>query len=65
MTTKAEEAKTDRRGFLKIAGLGTVTGGAALVVGNPADAATLEADAKGGGYSETDHVKTFYKTARF
>ena len=65
MTTKAEEARTDRRGFLKIAGIGTVTGGVALVSGKQAAADELSVDAAKNGYSETEHVKTFYKTARF
>jgi hypothetical protein len=65
MTTKAEEAKTDRRGFLKIAGIGTVTGGVALATGKSAEATELTEDGAGKGYAETDHVKTFYKTARF
>ena len=65
MAAKAEDVKTDRRGFLKIAGLGTVTGGAALVAGKSADAAEVTIEGSESGYSETDHVKTFYKTARF
>lgn len=64
MTVKSEDVKTDRRGFLKLAGLGSVASGAALVASKPA--AALEADTGAGvGYEETDHVKTFYKTARF
>ena len=65
MTTKVEEVKTDRRGFLKFAGIGTVGGGVALVSSRQvvADEATVEGTA--GGYSETEHVKTFYNTARF
>lgn len=65
MTAKVDETKTDRRGFLKIAGLGTVTGGVALVAGKQAEATELAVDEAATGYSETDHVKTFYKTARF
>lgn len=64
MKAENEKVKTDRRGFLKFAGLGTVASGAALVTGKPAEAAepdTLDA----GGYKETDHVKTFYHSARF
>lgn len=62
---KTEDVKTDRRGFLKFAGLGSLAGGAALVTAKPADAAIAEDGGAGNGYAETDHVKTFYATARF
>ena len=65
MTTKADDRKTDRHNFLKLAGLGSVVGGAALVSGKEAEAAVADAPGKGAGYAETDHVKAFYKTARF
>ena len=57
--------KAERRAFLKFAGLGGVAGGAALVTGAPAEAAITEDDTTGAGYRETDHVRTFYKSARF
>ena len=63
MKTKAEDHKTDRRNFLKLAGIGSVASGAALVTGKDAEAA--ESNTAGAGYSETDHVKAFYKSARF
>lgn len=63
--TKTEEVKTDRRGFLKFAGIGTVAGGAALVTGKSAEAEETVSEAPGSSYSETDHVKTFYASARF
>lgn len=64
MTAKPEKVKTDRRGFLKFAGIGTIATGAALVSGEKADAMeTLESDKS--GYKETDHVRTFYDSARF
>lgn len=55
--------ESDRRGFLKLAGLGVVAGGASVVAGeaSAADAAAQKTT----GYRETEHVKTFYKTARF
>ncbi len=65
MTTKANDGKTDRRNFLKLAGLGSVAGGAVLVTGKTVEAAETEAPRTGSGYSETDHVKAFYKSARF
>jgi hypothetical protein len=64
MDGKIEEARTDRRGFLKFAGLGTVAGGAALVTGS-AEPAQAAKPAHGQGYRETEHVKTYYATARF
>ncbi len=58
---------TDRRGFLKFAGLGTVAGAVALVSGREGEAA--EATAAGAdpglGYRETEHVRRFYESARF
>jgi hypothetical protein len=64
MDGKIEEARTDRRGFLKLAGLGTVASGAALVSGS-AEAARAPTPETGAGYRETEHVKTYYATARF
>lgn len=64
MTSRTDEVKTDRRGFLKLAGVGSVASGAALIAGKPAEAAEA-VEAGGSGYRETDHVKTFYKSARF
>ena len=55
----------DRRSFLKLAGVGTLTGGAALALArSPAQAVEAPAD-ETGSYRETDHVKTFYRSARF
>ena len=66
-----EKTKTEihRRNFLKTAGLSI---GAAAVVGTalssskaeakPASSASERQDA---GYQETDHVRTYYKLARF
>ncbi len=58
----------DRRGFLKLASIGTVASGAALLSGQTASAkdASVEASADdNAGYKETKHVKTFYASARF
>ena len=54
---------TDRRDFLKLAGLGGIAGGAALVAGK--DEANAESRQDGLGYRETDHVKTYYQLATF
>ncbi|MBC2859265.1 MULTISPECIES: twin-arginine translocation signal domain-containing protein [Stappia] len=63
MRRKDTAIEADRRSFLKLAGLGAVAGTATLVTG---EAEAVEADkAAGSGYRETEHVKTFYDTARF
>ncbi|WP_157014748.1 twin-arginine translocation signal domain-containing protein [Mesorhizobium xinjiangense] len=64
MTSKADEAKTDRRSFLKLAGLGSVAGGAALVTGEKGEAAEAKTGTDGAGYKETDHIQAYYKSAR-
>ena len=59
------KAAPDRRSFLKLAGIGTLTGGAALALARtPAEASPADAE-KAGSYRETEHVKTFYRSARF
>ena len=65
MGKKAETLKTDRRGFLKLAGLGSVAGGAAIVSGEKARAESAGPETGKLGYRETEHVKNFYKSARF
>ncbi len=64
MSQKETDIGTDRRGFLKLAGLGTVAGGAALVAGDKT-AEAAESTSTKAGYRETDHVKTYYEMARF
>ncbi len=65
MDGKIEKARTDRRGFLRLASLGTVAGGAALVTGATAETAAAATPGGGQGYRETEHVKTYYASARF
>ena len=66
MTAGKEISNSDRRVFLKFAGLGAASAAAAAVVagGTAAPAEAAEAP-EGAGYRETEHVKTFYETARF
>lgn len=65
MTKKSEEKSVaDRRDFLKLATVGTVLSGAAIVAGVEANAATV-LEAESSGYRETDHIKTYYHLARF
>lgn len=65
MSKRKDRTNADRRDFLKLAGLGTVVGGAALVSGQRAAKATEELAEKETGYRETDHVKKTYDLARF
>ncbi len=59
------QPQSDRRGFLKL-GLGSVAGGAALAAGGLASGSAQAAPVKSeGGYAETEHVKTYYASARF
>lgn len=62
--SERDERVTDRRAFLKLAGLGTAASGAALVMGAEAQSAET-AESQGSGYRETDHVKAYYAAARF
>ncbi len=55
----------DRRGFLKLAGLGT-TLGVATALGGAANASELPNNkTKSSGYRETDHIKRYYELAKF
>ena len=65
--TDKTAATADRRAFLKLAGAGAVTGGAALV-GASGWSAEAAAPTTAGGqdtlYRETEHVKRYYELAR-
>lgn len=64
MSDRKKKATADRRSFLKLAGVGTLTGGAAMALGkSPAEASEAAQDGK--SYRETEHVKAFYESARF
>ena len=54
----------DRRDFLKFAGSGAI-GSAAVITGATAATASEAPDAADEGYRESEHVKTYYKLARF
>lgn len=64
LKTRQEGDGTDRRDFLKMAGLGAVAGGATLVA-TKGESEAAEPGRAGSGYQETDHVRTYYKLARF
>jgi hypothetical protein len=63
--SKKEATSIDRRDFFRKVGLGA--GAAAVgVAASTAEAATPEkGPAKGVGYRETEHIKTYYELARF
>lgn len=65
MTEKCDRATANRRSFLKLAGVGAVAGGAALVTGKSEAEARTTADEPGRLYKENDHIKTYYDLARF
>lgn len=68
MTDKTKKA-LGRRAFMRSATLGAAAGatavGAAVVQPRKAEAATPLPSGDGRGYRETDHVKTYYKLARY
>ena len=65
MSGKRDEDTGKRRDFLKLAGLAAITGGGLIAGGaKPAEAA-VEAETASEGYRETEHVKAYYKLARF
>jgi len=61
--TQDKDMVTDRRDLLKLSAAGAVAAGAAALTGTAS--AETEMNVSGAGYRETEHVKTFYKTARF
>ena len=65
MKQQDEKSTTDRRSFLKMAGLGTVAGSAALLTDSPSAKAAVTETTDGQTYQETKHIKTYYDLARF
>ena len=59
-----EKVAEDRRNFLKMAGLGSVAGGAVIASAGTVQAESLD-DEVSAGYRETGHVKTYYELAKF
>jgi nitrous oxide reductase len=65
MTNKEEKkGADDRRDFLKKAALSVAAAGTAAVASKSVSADEA-LDTSGTGYRVTDHVKAFYKSARF
>lgn len=66
MAEKKGEVRSDRRDFLRLAGLGATVGAVAVATGaGTQDAEAAEASASGAGYRETAHIKQYYKLASF
>lgn len=67
MAPKSEKKSEgeDRRGFMKLLGLGGVASGVATVTGAPEASAGEAKPETEGGYQETDHVRRYYELARF
>ena len=62
-TKKQDVGQTGRRDCLKLSALGAAAAGTVITAGSAtADEAKT---VSGSGYRETEHVKTFYETARF
>jgi hypothetical protein len=61
--TDTEPKQPDRRLFMKLAGLGAA--GASIGFAASEASATEASAAEHGGYRETEHVKAYYKMARF
>jgi len=60
------EHVASRRGFLRIAGIGTVAGAAGAVAGGVVAPAQARETGPGRvGYRETEHVRRYYDLARF
>jgi hypothetical protein len=63
MSDQRDAPRTKRRHFLKLMGLGGVSGAVTLATGAASEAAAKPESET--GYRETAHVKKFYQTARF
>ena len=62
-TKKQDVGQTGRRDFLKLSALGAAAAGTVITAGSAT--ADEVKTVSGSGYRETEHVKTFYETARF
>jgi hypothetical protein len=65
MGEKKSELRSDRRDFLRLAGLGATAGAVAVATGASSEEAEAAESAKGAGYRETAHVRQYYKLASF
>lgn len=65
MNMEKKAAKSGRRNFLRLAGMGTLASAATLASGSGKAGAAQPAEASTGGYKETAHVKKAYELSRF
>lgn len=67
MKQQDKPVSAHRRDFLRVASVGAVAGAAMAVAGGGEAEAAEVVDTGSGhaGYRETQHVKTFYKLARY
>lgn len=66
MGENKSDIRSNRRDFLRLAGLGATAGAAAVATGASTDQAeAAEASTGSAGYRETAHVKQYYKHAAF
>ena len=68
MTTsdqKSEKTLMDRRSFFRAGGGVAMAAAAAVLPTQEAEAAESQAERTKARYSETDHVKTFYRVNRY
>jgi hypothetical protein len=63
----ADKPALDRRGFLKVASVGSAAAAASVAPGliTPADAYDPGKEETKARYRETEHVKAFYRTNRY
>jgi len=65
MGEKKSGVRSDRRDFLRLAGLGATAGAVAVTTGATTEEAEAAEPSKGAGYKETAHVRQYYKLASF
>ncbi len=65
MSEDRQTAKADRRSFLKLAGWGALSGGAVLVLDKSQAEAGDTSVKSTGSYRETEHMQTYYESAKF
>ena len=66
IAARADQQTLDRRGFLKALGVGAGAAATTVVAVAPAAVAgESDADKKKARYTESDHVKAYYRTNRY
>lgn len=65
MGDKKSEIRSNRRDFLRLAGLGATAGAVAAATGAGTGEAEAAEPSGSAGYRETTHVKQYYKLASF